>query len=474
MAIERELKFRLAPRAATRAVSALALGRAQSFAALYYDTPDEALRRARMALRVRREGGAWLQTLKCEISASARGEWQTTVPRARLDVARLPRAEIRKVSGVDIAALAGRLCPQFQTRFTRRAARIHFDGAIVAAALDRGAIIARRAREPILELELELKHGAPSRLARYAKSLVAPLGLALAVESKAERGYRLAKGGGLAPPRKWQRPPLGPETAAGEALAVLVGAAAAQAAANAQGLLASPDAQYLHQLRVALRRLRATLAAFKELRPQARPLKRRLRSFGPLLGAARDWDVFMVSLPKGTPLMRRARNRRRQARRAAVLLLESPAFHGFLVRALQWIEQSPWQQSPDRLALLAARALERLHRKALKLARRIDWQDAGARHALRIRVKRLRYACDSFAGCFSAWAVEPYLAGLERLQDDFGELNDIAVGRRFLAELGGEAGVEREFARRERQLIARLPRDWETFAGRSLFWRAQS
>ena len=144
------------------------------------------------------------------------------------------------------------------------------------------------------------------------------------------------------------------------------------------------------------------------------------------------------------------------------------------MRALQWIEQSPWKKSPGHLVPFAARALERAHRKALKLAQRIDWQDADARHALRIRVKRLRYACDSFAGCFSAAAVEPYLAALEALQDDFGELNDIAVGRRLLAELGGEPSVERALARREAQLIARLPRDWHAFVGRSLFWRAES
>ena len=170
--------------------------------------------------------------------------------------------------------------------------------------------------------------------------------------------------------------------------------------------------------------------------------------------------------------MRRSHRRQRRARRAAERVLASPAFHRFLVRTLQWIEQAPWQPAPDALVPFAARALERLHRKALKLARRIDWQDAGERHALRIRVKRLRYACESFAGCFSAPALEPYLAALERLQDDFGELNDIAVGRRLLAELGGEPRVASELARRERQLIARLPRDWQAFAGRSLFWQA--
>src|SRR4051794_28224558 len=100
MAIERELKFRLAPRAASRAAAALALGRARALRAVYYDTPDEALRRARMALRVRREGGSWLQTLKCEISPSARGEWEAPAPRGRLDIARLPRLEIRTATGV--------------------------------------------------------------------------------------------------------------------------------------------------------------------------------------------------------------------------------------------------------------------------------------------------------------------------------------------------------------------------------------
>ena len=472
MAIERELKFRLGPRAASRAAAALALGRPRSFAATYYDTPDGALRRARMALRVRREGSAWLQTLKCEISGAARGEWQASAPRGRLDVARLPAAEIREATGVDIGELARRLRPQFETRFQRRAAEIHFDGAMVEAALDRGAIIARGASEPLLELELELKHGTPCRLARYAKSLVEPLGLALAVDSKAERGYRLAKGEPLAPPRKWQRPPLDIDRTPGEALALLLGEAVAQAARNAHGVVASSDAEYLHQLRVALRRLRATLDAFRELAPRARPLKRRMRAFTPALGAARDWDVFVASLPKGSRLMRRARSRQRRARRAAELVLISPAFHGFLVRTLQWIEQAPWQPAPDAFVPFAARALERLHRKALKLARRVDWHDARERHALRIRVKRLRYACDSFAGCFSAPALEPYLAALERLQDAFGELNDVAVGRRLLAEFGGDVHIAGELVRRERQLTARLPHDWQAFAGRSLFWQA--
>ena len=401
MALERELKFRLSARAASEIARALALGAAERFVSIYFDTPDQALRRARVALRLRCAGHGWRQTVKCDLSPLARGEWESKAPGERLDLARLPLAEIRETSGIDLAALAARLAPQFETRFARRSAELDFADATIEAALDRGALVAARRRAPILELELELKRGAPGRLARYAKSLIAPLGLALTFESKAERGYRLASDAELAAPRKWLRPRLGADTAPGEALAMLVAAALVQASANAQGVLASTDAEYLHQVRVALRRLRATLDAFKELAPRAKPLKRRLRSLAPVLGAARDWDVFVSALPKATRLVRRARTRQAQAQRAARRVLKSPAFHSFLVRALQWVEQSPWEQAPPPLAPFAARALERLHRKALEHARGIDWQDADERHELRIRVKRLRYAGDSFAGCFS-------------------------------------------------------------------------
>jgi inorganic triphosphatase YgiF len=474
MAIERELKFRLAPRAARRAVTLLGLGKAERVASLYYDTPDERLRRAHMALRVRRHGARWLQTLKCEVAPGARGEWETPVPGKRLDVARLPRGEIRAASGIDIVALAGRLQPRFETRFSRRTALLQLGDAALEAALDRGKVIAAGRRIAIRELEIELKRGAPRALFRHARSLVEPLALALDFESKAERGYRLAQGAALAPPRKWRRPQFGASTTPGQALASLVGAALVQAAANAHGIVASDDPEYLHQLRVAFRRLRAIVGAFKALEPRAKPLQRRLRRFSPILGTARDWDVFAQSLPPRSALQDAVRKRRAASRRDVRKLVASAAFDDLLLRALQWIDKAPWLPSAEPLVDFAARVLERLHRKALREARRLDWHDPAQRHALRIRVKRLRYACDSFAGCFPAAAVRPYLAAVERLQDDFGALNDRAVARALAAKLGGDARLERALVVRERRLIASLGRDWRAFAARAPFWRAGS
>jgi triphosphatase len=456
MPLERELKFRLAPQAAARAADELALGPGVALGSIYFDTPSGELSRARAALRLRRVGHTWLQAFKCERAPGVRGEWETGVPCGALELGRFPAAGIRSASGIDLAALHRRLRPLFETRFTRRAADIRFKDATVEVALDRGAIVAGEKREPLLELEIELKSGAASRMLRYAHSLIDPLALRLSLDSKAARGYRLARGEAQAPCR-WRRPDLGGATP-GEALARLAGAALEQVAANAEGVVRSQDPEYLHQLRVGLRRLRSYLPAFRALEPQSGPIRRRLRRFSAVLGEARDWDVFVQSLGRVPPPAK-------AARAAARSLVGSSGFNETLVRILRWIEEAPWRESHASLAAFAAHALERLHRKARK---KIDWSDAAERHELRIRVKRLRYAADAFVECFPGARSRPYLAALERLQDDFGELNDIVVARRLMRGLGRRPAGLKE---REKRLIARARRDWDAFAERVPYWQ---
>jgi inorganic triphosphatase YgiF len=380
-----------------------------------------------------------------------RGEWELGVPRAELDLARFPADEIRRASGIDLASLDRRLQPLFETRFARRAADVRLKDATVEVALDRGAIVAGQRREPLLELEIELKSGEPRRLLRYAESLIEPLELSLSLASKAERGYGLALGEPRAP-RKWRRPDLR-EAKPHEALARLANVAFEQIAANAEGVLVSEDPEYLHQLRVGMRRLRSLFAAFREIEPQTRAVRRRLRPLGAVLGEARDWDVFSRSLESIPPPAKKARAKARA-------LVASPAFQQALLRTLRWIEEAPWRRSEEPLERFAARSLDRLYRKAVK---KIDWADARERHRRRVRVKRLRYAADAFADCFARARAGRYLAALERLQDGFGELNDIAVARR----LGGGQGLDA----REERLIGRVRRDWAAFEARAPFWR---
>jgi CHAD domain-containing protein len=85
-------------------------------------------------------------------------------------------------------------------------------------------------------------------------------------------------------------------------------------------------------------------------------------------------------------------------------------------------------------------------------------------------VKRLRYACEFFAPCFPARAVERYLRRLRALQELLGELNDVAVGRELLVKLG-ERHPE-VFDALEERLIRALSGGWRAFEKQPPCWRA--
>jgi triphosphatase len=286
-----------------------------------------------------------------------------------------------------------------------------------------------------------------------------------------------------APPAKWLRPLIPRHAAVGDAFAALCNAALAQIAANAPGVARGDDPEYLHQLRVGMRRLLSALRAFRPLlrRKRADAVARPLRKMMRLLGAARDWDVFLETLAQAklsNALALRAAHERAAAQRATRELVNSRAFRDARSRTLSWLEAEPWRagDAPAQpLVSFARRSLERTHAKLLKRARRIDWRDVERRHAVRIALKRLRYGCDFFAPCFSPRAVPPYLARLAALQDTLGQLNDIAVARVLLDELAAEneLSVRRRLARRERELIASAAKDWTALARKRPYWQTK-
>jgi len=504
--IEREIKFRFAASAARRLwrLANAASTRRRNVTSIYYDTSNERLRRGGVALRLRRDGGRWLQTLKADSARqggfSARAEWEIPARRGRLDIAAFPREEIMAATGLDVARLARGLRPLFRTRFARTSAAVVVDSATrVEISVDRGYVAAGERREALSEIEIELKAGDPAALLRYASKLAKPLALELEFESKAERGYRLAAGEAFAPPRKWRRPALGELATPTEAFSAIFAAALAQAGANARGVVHGRDQEYLHQMRVGLRRLRSALLAFRKLAPRnaAQPIAARLRRLMPALGAARDWDVFCEGLVRVgmqqpdraaamAQLLARARGKRAAARRRARQTAASPKLQAFLLRALRWVNAEPWRGRAEKaehsLGAFAAASLERLHSKSLKQAQEIDWSDPERRHLLRIRMKRLRYACDFFAASFAGTAARPYIKRLEALQDILGDLNDIAVARCLLTEIAprgsalelaaAAASTRQALVARERVLVISLEAAWAAFEKRRPFWRS--
>ena len=214
-------------------------------------------------------------------------------------------------------------------------------------------------------------------------------------------------------PQKFSPPVLGARARAGDAFIANVTAAVSQIHANRAGAAAGRDPEYLHQLRVGMRRLRSTLQACRSLlrRKEARRLDRRLRAALRALGAARDWDVFERDI--GSPALRRlAHARAEPARRRARAAARSALMRFLPEEVLAWARSRPWRatsRAGEPIDTFSRRAQERAYARLLGAAEDIDWQDAPRRHRVRIRLKRLRYACDCFAAAWPAEAQEAFL-----------------------------------------------------------------
>jgi len=283
-----------------------------------------------------------------------------------------------------------------------------------------------------------------------------------------------------AAPAKWSRPAVGPNSTISDAFARLCTAALAQVAANAPGVARGADPEYLHQLRVGARRFLSAMRTFRPLlkRTRAKALAGELRDAMQVFGTARDWDVFVVTLQSAAPskaLASSAARRRAAAIAQARALAGSPEFREIQHRARRWLDEDPWRISaqPERAVLaFACNALDRARRRLGKRAADIDWRDRRQRHRVRIALKRLRYSCDSFADCFPARRVGPFLTQLGALQDTLGELNDLAVARALVGELQADGKrVRAMLAQRERNLIASLAREWAAFTRMRPYWQ---
>lgn len=162
----------------------------------YFDTPDRALAGAKVALRIRRDGDQFIQTLKSRgqsvAGLSQRNEWDWYLDKPELDLSKFDdQCWPATLADLDKTTLQ----PLFTTDFVRDKAEIAWgrgkSKAVVEAALDHGKVVAGEGEEDICELELELRQGEPAALLELAIELAAGLSLMPCDISKAERGYRL-------------------------------------------------------------------------------------------------------------------------------------------------------------------------------------------------------------------------------------------------------------------------------------------
>jgi len=419
---------------------------------VYFDTADRLLRGNRMALRVRRIGRRWVQTLKTEARAgalSSRGEWEVPAPRGRLDLGRFPETPLAALLQEHPAA---RLLPAFRTRFRRTI--WNANGGAIEIALDEGEIVAGEERAPLLELELELKSGPVDALYRLASALAGKgkdaLALLPAVDSKAVRGYRLAAGESAVPLKANAAAVAGGltrDTTPAAALRCVVERGTTLLLANAEGGVAARDAEFVHQARVATRRVRSAARLLGGAAGWPASLDAELRWIARRLGAVRDWDVLqaqtmpalVAALPAAKPLAERAAEVRRRDDEALRQALASPRHARLALRLLRWAN-SPVDDGST-LASAAGRRLKRLHRRLFESAAFFVVLPVEEQHRVRIRAKRLRYALDLFASALPAKSTKRYVEKLAHLQDELGALNDAVVAAELAPALARAAGI---------------------------------
>ena len=246
-------------------------------------------------------------------------------------------------------------------------------------------------------------------------------------------------------------------TPSGEAAGLVLGRLAEIAEVNLEGAQADLDTEFLHDLRVSVRRARSVLKQLGGVHdPGDRAhLRAELKWAQKFTGPVRDldvqlleWDDLVAPLapePAGDLHVLRSLLERRRAseldrtRRA----LRSKRFRATLNawRALAGAAAGPDAGVP--IELLAGERIRSVHRKMVRDGRRIDDDtEPEALHDLRKRGKELRYLLELFGSVYDPEAVKPLVSTLKGLQAILGTFQDRAVQVETLRALGADLAAE--------------------------------
>ena len=319
---------------------------------VYFDTPDQALAKRGIALRIRSIGRRRIQTLKLPAEGpgglQVQREIETPVSGDRPELDLIADLRLRRLFAD--GGIAEGLAPLFVTEFERTAWPLRFDGSQIELAFDRGEIRGGSARHALSEIELELKEGRPEHLFELALALHEVLPITLGKATKAARGYALLDGAEPQPAK------ASPGAAADHDRArrlrrgrpQLPGPDARQRGVGAAGPRPRGDPSAEGRLR----RLRALVNAYRDtLAPAAHEfLSRELRWLQQELNPARDWDVFIATTLE--PIIRRmpgleacleaASELRDLAQERATAALAAPRYTAFLLHCYHWLATGAW------------------------------------------------------------------------------------------------------------------------------------
>ena len=486
-ALERELKLEAGPRFRLPELPGERLA-PRLFTSVYLDTPDHRLAAAGITLRRRIEGGKSRWQLKLprdrarlelDLPVESPGHGRRSGGRARADVPPPAMADL-----VTAWARGAELMPVATLRTRRQGVMVRdAHGPVAEVVVD--AVQVRGGAGPVRrfrEVEAELVGGSEADLARLDHALRA------AGATDGDGRPKLLRALDIEPP-----PAPGPAAdaaAPGDRVRAAIDTLRLAILAHDPGTRLGQDPEDLHQMRVAVRRLRALLREAGSGVDGAEALRDELGWLGAELGAVRDLDVLRGHLsddiaaldpddaPGAARLIRALEAERDRAREHLLAGLRGERYLRLLA-ALDDAARKPSSADAElSLGDVAREAFKRLRRAVRGLG---EAPSDEALHAVRIKAKRARYAAELIAP-EAGRPVERFVARAKAFQDVLGDYQDAVVAQARLRALTARARgapsalvagrlIERQVVRRA-EILEQLPKRWRKLEKQGLkAWR---
>jgi len=479
---------------------------------VYFDCDDRFLRDHGLTLRVRHIGDKRVQTIKTANQSSncfERSEWEQAIEGDQPDLTRVMDTALGPILTGDVC---NTLKPVFETRIERTAYHLNGNETDIVMAVDEGQIVATDSSCPVSEIELELKHGNSAELFKIARAISDIVPAQLDVKRKSERGYELVEKTPVAAEKACD-PELSAGMSAGRAFTLIGRACLRHLVAN-EPATKTRDVEALHQMRVALRRLRAAMSLFSDIVSDNRidAIKTELRWLAREFGPARDLDTLFIEVLK--PLRKQHANepgfvsigkmfarKRLKSYRQAQEAVQSARFLTLVLDTAEWVEAGPWSKSEDPpmrarrempIEIYAAEQLSQRRKKIRRRGAKIGDLSPEQLHRLRIQGKKARYAVEFFSSLYqgkkSAKRFKIIKSSLMQLQNCLGGINDVTTRKALCADiiarpgrgLTTEQNRHRAFAAgliigdqqaQIQQLLDRARKAYSRFDNAKIFWK---
>jgi CHAD domain-containing protein len=228
---------------------------------------------------------------------------------------------------------------------------------------------------------------------------------------------------------------------------------------NESGVKTDLDTEFLHDYRVAIRRIRSALGQVKGVFPQdiADRFREEFRELGQATNTLRDLDVYLLKkeiyrsqlpehlAPGLNSLFRDLARQRNREHKTVLRALNSSGYRKIVQHWERFLEkdQPPGADGAPHAATpileLAKEFISRRYRRIIRAGSKItDASPDEDLHRLRINCKKLRYLLEFFASLFPPGDIDRIIGQLKKLQDNLGDFNDLFMQQQYLKEyLGG-------------------------------------